>query len=89
MRDPKGLLSTHFTDASAWEFIAAKVESGENIEVVRLHKPKGATGYVMRIDLGPDVPALYVKLQLGSGRVIGRSFHYSERGRRENDHESK
>ena len=34
----------------------------------------------MKIDLGRNVPKLYVKLQLGSGKIFGRSFHYSERG---------
>ena len=33
----------------------------------------------MHIRLGPNEPLLYVKLQLGSGKVIGRSFHYSDR----------
>ena len=34
----------------------------------------------MLIDLGSHVPKLYVKLQLGSGKIFGRSFHYSEHG---------
>ena len=34
----------------------------------------------MLIDLGSDVPDLYVKLQLGAGKIFGRSFHYSEYG---------
>ena len=32
----------------------------------------------MKIDLEPGQPRVYVKLQLGAGRIIGRSFHYSE-----------
>ena len=32
----------------------------------------------MKIDLEPDQPRVYVKLQLGAGRIVGRSFHYSE-----------
>ena len=79
VRNPDGLLDTHFTDASAWELIASKIESGHSLEAIRLEKPPGATGYVMRIDLEPSQPQLYVKLQLGSGQIIGRSFHYSER----------
>lgn len=82
MRNPYGVLNTHFTDQSAWEFIACKIDSGERVEVIELRKPKGAKGYVMLIDLEPDLPQLYVKLQLGSGKIIGRSFHYSERPRR-------
>jgi hypothetical protein len=38
----------------------------------------GATGYVMKIELEPAVPVLYVKLELRSGRILGRSFHYSK-----------
>ncbi len=40
--------------------------------------PRGSKGYVMKIDLGLGLPKLYVKLQLVSKKVIGRSFHYSE-----------
>ena len=36
----------------------------------------GKTGFVLKKQLPEGV--LYVKLQLGSGCVIGRSFHYSE-----------
>ena len=32
----------------------------------------------MKIDIEPGRPQLYIKLQLGSGKIIGRSFHYSE-----------
>lgn len=39
----------------------------------------GGTGYVMEIELEAGKPMLYVKLELGSGRIFGRSFHYSER----------
>ena len=78
VKNPKGILDTHFTDASAWEFIATMIETGHTIEEVKLRKPSGATGYVMKISLEPEQAQLYVKLQLGSGKIIGRSFHYSE-----------
>ena len=78
VRDPKGMLATHFTDAAAWELIASKLENGHEVETVELTKPPGATGYVMMIDLEPDYDPLYIKLQLGPGKIIGRSFHYSE-----------
>ena len=52
--------------------------------MIELREPQGAKGYVMRIDLGSGLPELYVKLQLTSAKVIGRSFHYSEH-RREDD----
>ena len=78
VRNPNGLLDTHFTDSTAWELIATRLEHGQAVTVINLRKPKGAKGYVMKIDLGPDVPRLYIKLQLGAGKIIGRSFHYSE-----------
>lgn len=80
VRSPKGVLNSYFTDASAWEFFAAQIKDGQPIEIVNLNKPKGAKRYVMKINLEADRPQLYVKLQPGSGKIIGRSFHYSERG---------
>ena len=74
VRDPAGTLATHFTDAAAWELIASRLESGHDVETVELRKPPGAKGYVMKIDLEPDDVPVYVKLQLGPGRIIGRSF---------------
>ena len=79
VRNPAGVLDTHFTDAAAWELIASRIENGHDLEVVELEKPPGARGYVMKIDLEQGQPQLYIKLQLGSGKIIGRSFHYSER----------
>lgn len=76
---PEGGFSPYFTDAGAWELIADKLDEGHAVEVIELHKPPGAKGYVMKIDLKPDAPTLYVKLQLRRGQVVGRSFHYSER----------
>ena len=78
VRNPRGLLFDHFTDTTAWEFVAARLEEGEQVTGIELHQPPGATGYVMHIDLGPNLPQLYVKLELGSGEIFGRSFHYSE-----------
>ena len=45
---------------------------------MELQKPAGAKGYVMKIYIEPGQSRLYVKLQLGSGQVIGRNFHYSK-----------
>ncbi len=72
------MLDPYFTDSTAWEFIASRLETGEEVEVIDLQQPAGAKGYVMKIDLGLGLPELYVKLQLGASKVIGRSFHYSE-----------
>ncbi len=78
VRNPNGLLDTHFSDSAAWDLIASKLEEGHPLEAIRLDKPPGATGYVMLVDLEPGQTKLYIKLQLGSGWIIGRSFHYSE-----------
>lgn len=77
--NPEGLLLPYFDDHAAWEFIASKLEGGHDVETIVLDQPPGTTGYVMKIDLNPGRPRLYVKLQLGAGVVIGRSFHESER----------
>ena len=51
VRNPDGVLDTHFTDAAAWEFIASRLDDGHPVEVVELRKPAGAKGYVMKIDI--------------------------------------
>ena len=75
--DPHGAFETHFTEPGAWELIASELEAGHDVEVVRLRQPPGQKAYVMKIKLDDVNPLLYVKLQLGAGKVIGRSFHYS------------
>ncbi len=77
VRNPNSQLDSHFTDSSAWELIANKLESGHPVETIILEKPQGKTGYVMLIEIEDDQPPLYVKLQLGPGQIFGRSFHYS------------
>ena len=78
MRNVNAVLGNAFTDIAAWDLIAAKLEEGHPVETIELNRPPGKTGYVMKIDLGPERP-VYVKLQLAGKKVIGRSFHYSER----------
>lgn len=71
-----------FTEAGAWEFIAQQLEAGQPLTEIVLDKPPGKIGYVLSVLLSSDRPELYVKLELGgSGKVFGRSFHYSERER--------
>lgn len=77
VRNPDGELEGCFTNAGAWEFLATKLEAGHPVEIVELKTPPGAKGYVMKIDMEPGQPQLYVKLQLQSGKIIERSFHYS------------
>jgi len=63
-----------FTLVGAWEYIIALLEG--NIEIQPKILDDGKPAYVMLVPLGART--LYIKLQLGSGRLIGRSFHYSE-----------
>ena len=65
-----------FTEPGAWAFIADLIEQGEPIECVELQRPPGKTGYVMTPCRGGR--RIYIKFQLGAGKIIGRSFHYSE-----------
>lgn len=77
VRNPDGILDDHFTDSTAWELIASALADDHPVETVELRKPPGARGYVMLIDIEPGRPRLYVKVELGAGKVLGRSFHYS------------
>ena len=79
VKDPRlERLFATFTKDSCWEFILEKHEDGHEIEEVKLEKPPGSKGYVMKIDMGTKEPQLYIKLQIGTDKAIGRSFHYSK-----------
>jgi hypothetical protein len=65
-----------FTPDSAWEFIREALISNCDIEIKPLDMPPGATGYVLLLQ--GEGETIYVKLQLGSNNVIGRSFHISK-----------
>lgn len=79
VRNPNGILDSYFTDASAWELVASELEAGRDVKTIVLKKPPGATAYVVLIELEPGERPLYIKVQLGAGTIIGRSFHYSNR----------
>jgi len=66
-----------FTDDSAWTYVADAIDAGCEIATIALDNPPGKIGYVMLLASANTTP-IYVKLQLLSGRVLGRSFHYSE-----------
>jgi hypothetical protein len=66
-----------FTDEAAWNLVVQLLESGHPIEVISLRIPSGRKGYVLKYTLSANME-LYVKLQLGAGYVIGRSFHDSQ-----------
>ncbi len=67
-----------FTNAGAWEFIAQCLDDGVDIEVMTLDKPPGKTGYVMLVP-GNHNESIYIKLEIAESKVIGRSFHVSEK----------
>jgi hypothetical protein len=78
--DPHDADQQVFTEAGAWEFIAELLEAGHPIQGIELENPAGKKGYVLVANGGEKRPDIYIKLQLGSGKVIGRSFHYSSKG---------
>ena len=71
-------MERNFTEFSAWNLIADELEAGCDVRVIELEKPPGNLGYVLEIELEATEPPLYVKLELGSGIIFGRSFHYSD-----------
>lgn len=74
--DPRSVDSEMFTDAGAWEYLAELLDGGHPLQQTVLRHPPGEAAYVMKVHL-PGGRQLYIKLQLGQGKVIGRSFHYS------------
>ena len=66
-----------FTEVGAWEFIADLLESGHELREIELRHPLGKRAYVMIVQHLADHPSVYIKLQLGAGKIIGRSFHYA------------
>ena len=65
-----------FTPAGAWEFVAEKLEDeNQSVRWVELKKPPGKKALVMIVANSDG--DIYIKFQLGSGKIMGRSFHYS------------
>lgn len=62
----------------AWELIHATL-GDESYEVteIELDDPPGKKGFVIIRETEVSRRCLYIKLELGSGVVIGRSFHLS------------
>src|SRR5262249_266755 len=73
-----------FTEDAAWQFAADLLDAGEPLKEVVLQKPPGRKGYGMEIPVEGRGP-IYIKLQLGSGQVFGRSFHHSAGNRGTNE----
>ena len=67
-----------FTPDGVWVFIVELLEGGCELDQIVLEQPPGKKAYVILAN-GWDDEKIYIKLQLGSGQVIGRSFHLSVR----------
>ncbi len=65
-----------FTPNGAWEFIAEKLEDeNQSVRFIELRKPPGKKAFEMVV--AHPVGDIYIKFQLGAGKIKGRSFHYS------------
>lgn len=63
-----------FTPDGAWAFVCELLVGGCALEEIVLERPPGRKAYVILAE-GWQGEKIYIKLQLGSGQVIGRSFH--------------
>ena len=67
-----------FTPEGAWQFISQVLrDESQAVECIELQHPPGKKAYVMLVPT--DEREIYIKFQLGSGKIFGRSFHYSTR----------
>lgn len=73
MIDPRN--GSYFTIEGSWDFIAQLLEEGYQIQQINLDKPSGEIGYVLLYDTSEG--QIYMKFELCTDAVIGRSFHYS------------
>jgi len=68
-----------FTYPGAWNFIAEELEKKQtSIRSVPLIAPRGKEGYEFLVST--EYGTIYIKVRLAKGKIIGRSFHYSEKG---------
>jgi hypothetical protein len=76
INDPE--TGTVFTPNGAWEFIAVKLEDeNQSVREIVLRKPPGKKAFEMIV--AHSDRDIYIKFQLGAGKIKGRSFHYSTR----------
>lgn len=66
-----------FTDVGAWHFIVDCLThlTCEEIDMIVLDRPPGKSGYVLIRPGAHGRPSIYIKLDIISGAVRGRSFH--------------
>lgn len=71
---------TLFSEPGAWDFIADCL-ADQAIPLVEEPQddPPGCVAYVMVVPISTVGDRLYIKLRLGHGFILGRSFHYAER----------
>lgn len=68
-----------YTEAEAFEALACAFEDPAiEVSAVTLRVPPGKIAYVVLIPQSSGRPPIYGKVQLGSGQVLARSFHYSD-----------
>ncbi|MCY3625165.1 MAG: hypothetical protein OXH71_00180 [Candidatus Dadabacteria bacterium] len=79
--DPYSDIGLEFTHRSCWDFIGRLLRDKHPIEVTTLEKPPGEKGYEMVFETEPGYSDIYIKLQIGRDKLIGRSFHYSYRSK--------
>lgn len=65
-----------FTEDNCWTFVADAIDAGAEVEEMVLRRPPGKRGFVLKLE-GHGGVVIYVKLQLGAAKVVGRSFHES------------
>jgi hypothetical protein len=66
-----------FTPEAAWQFVATQLEDPrQKVEWVELRMPPHTKALVMVVE--NQARDIYIKVQLGAGTILGRSFHYSK-----------
>ena len=65
-----------FTDAGAWDFVAEMLVGDNRVNIQSFDTPPNETAYTMNIPTTAGI--IYIKVRMGKGRIIGRSFHYSD-----------
>ena len=75
-----------FTEASAWRLIEQlllddTLKEGAKLRQTVLEKPPGVRALELLHDVDGAGPFIYIKVHLWKGKVYGRSFHSSTKGR--------
>lgn len=76
--DPRHAM--YFTDAGAWDFVVDLITDGHELKPITLRAPPGAIAYEILTAGVAGAPKIYIKIQIMSNMVYGRSFHYSLNG---------